>query len=48
VVMTAKDAVKCRRFAHSHWWALEVEAVLPTEFYAMLQQLLHKGLANQP
>lgn len=47
VVMTAKDAVKCRRFARSHWWALEVEAVLPTEFYAMLQQLLQKGLANQ-
>jgi len=48
VIMTAKDAVKCSRFARSHWWALEVEAVLPTEFYALLQQLLQKGLAHKP
>lgn len=29
VVMTAKDAVKCRAFAESNWWYLEVEAILP-------------------
>lgn len=29
VVMTEKDAVKCRRFAAPHWLALEVEARLP-------------------
>ncbi|MHC9034772.1 tetraacyldisaccharide 4'-kinase, partial [Cobetia marina] len=26
VVMTAKDAVKCRRFANERCWALDVEA----------------------
>ena len=36
VVMTAKDAVKCRRFAQAHWWALEVEAELPAGFWASL------------
>lgn len=32
VVMTAKDAVKCRAFAEDHWWALDVEAELPDQF----------------
>lgn len=36
VVMTTKDAVKCQRFARQHWWALEVEAVLPANFLADL------------
>lgn len=40
LVMTSKDAVKCRHFAQRHWWMLEVEAVLPMEFYATLQHLL--------
>lgn len=52
VLMTTKDAVKCRRFAKSNWWALEVEAVLPMEFYAtlqlLLQQLSQAAVANQP
>jgi tetraacyldisaccharide 4'-kinase len=29
VVMTAKDAVKCRAFAQPNWWYLSVQAVLP-------------------
>ena len=29
VVMTAKDAVKCRAFAKPDWWCLDVEASLP-------------------
>lgn len=29
VVMTAKDAVKCRALAEANWWYLEVEAILP-------------------
>ena len=29
VVMTAKDAVKCRELAESNWWYLAVEATLP-------------------
>ena len=32
VVMTEKDAVKCRRFARSNYWALAAEAVLPDAF----------------
>lgn len=28
LVMTEKDAVKCRAFAHSHWWYLPVDAAL--------------------
>jgi tetraacyldisaccharide 4'-kinase len=26
VLMTEKDAVKCERFARSHWWAVDVDA----------------------
>ena len=40
VVMTAKDAVKCGRFARQDWWMLEVEPVLPAEFFSTLQSLL--------
>ena len=29
IVMTAKDAVKCRDFASENWWQLEVECVMP-------------------
>ncbi|MCM0611752.1 tetraacyldisaccharide 4'-kinase [Marinobacter sediminum] len=32
VVMTAKDAVKCQRFARENVWALTVQARLPSEF----------------
>ncbi|MFC4526469.1 tetraacyldisaccharide 4'-kinase [Dyella halodurans] len=33
VLMTEKDAVKCRGFAQAHWWAVPVRAVLPPVFY---------------
>lgn len=36
VLMTEKDAVKCRAFAPSHWWALPVAALLPQDFFAAL------------
>jgi tetraacyldisaccharide 4'-kinase len=45
VVMTSKDAVKCRRFAQPHWWALEVEPQLPPDFFAAIETLLN-GLHN--
>jgi tetraacyldisaccharide 4'-kinase len=32
VLMTAKDAVKCRRFARDGWWCVPVRAVLPDDF----------------
>ncbi|MFS1523426.1 tetraacyldisaccharide 4'-kinase [Microbulbifer sp. 2304DJ12-6] len=40
VIMTMKDAVKCRDFWQSHWWALEVRAKLPDLFY----QKVHRHL----
>jgi tetraacyldisaccharide 4'-kinase len=33
VLMTEKDAVKCRAFARERWYALGVEAQLPQDFY---------------
>lgn len=39
LVMTAKDAVKCRSFAESDWLALQVEAELPNSF---IESLLEK------
>lgn len=42
VLMTSKDAVKCKIFARSNWWALEVEAELNPEFLSALWcQLQH-------
>ncbi len=42
VIMTEKDAVKCRRFARPEHWYLEVEADLPDEFLAALLQRLRQ------
>ena len=36
LVMTEKDAVKCRKFANEHWWALVVEAELDPGFGDLL------------
>lgn len=36
VLMTAKDAIKCRAFALPNWWYLEVEAELDTLFFTEL------------
>ncbi|WP_445777698.1 tetraacyldisaccharide 4'-kinase [Shewanella sp.] len=52
LVMTEKDAVKCRDFAQSHWWYLPVNAKLTPEFdHAFLSQLKQvaqtkKGLSH--
>lgn len=40
ILMTEKDAVKCRRFASHRHWAVRVEAQLDTEFGAQLDQRL--------
>lgn len=40
VLMTEKDAIKCRAFAEQNWWYLKVEAQLPEPFYKRLQQCL--------
>jgi tetraacyldisaccharide 4'-kinase len=39
ILMTEKDAVKCRAFARPEWWYLEVEAQLD---YALLERVLKK------
>ena len=44
VVMTEKDAVKCRAFATPEHWYLAVEALLPPAFYGMLDARLAQAL----
>ncbi len=36
VLMTEKDAVKCRAFASPHWWRVPVRAELPESFFEQL------------
>ena len=36
VLMTDKDAIKCRRFAQPGWWRVPVRAELPVEFFDAL------------
>ena len=36
VLMTDKDAVKCRAFAQAHWWRVPVRAELSAEFFDAL------------
>lgn len=40
LVMTAKDAIKCRAFAQPDWYWLEVSAQLPETFWLSLDQRL--------
>lgn len=42
VVMTEKDAVKCREFAQPHWFYLPITASLPDTFWLALQQKLER------
>ena len=42
VLMTEKDAVKCRRFAGDNWWYVHSEVELPDEFAMQLLNLLGK------
>ncbi len=44
VVMTEKDAVKCRRFAAAHHWFLPVTARIDDDFAARLMQLLKRKI----
>lgn len=43
VLMTEKDAVKCRAFAPSGWWSVPVKAELPAVFYDALCARLNSG-----
>ena len=42
VLMTEKDAVKCRRFAQPNWWYLPVDAKLPQGFEQQLLQSIEQ------
>ena len=46
LVMTAKDAVKCRHFARANWWCLDVEATLPESVFEPLLGALNRTLAQ--
>ncbi|HET6905529.1 MAG TPA: tetraacyldisaccharide 4'-kinase [Rhodanobacteraceae bacterium] len=40
VLMTEKDAVKCRGFAQANWWAVPVLAMLPDGFFGQITEKL--------
>jgi tetraacyldisaccharide 4'-kinase len=42
VVMTEKDAVKCREFAQPNWFYVPITASLPDSFWQALQQKLER------
>ncbi|HET8899405.1 MAG TPA: tetraacyldisaccharide 4'-kinase [Rhodanobacteraceae bacterium] len=42
LLMTDKDAIKCRPFAHDGCWRVPVQAQLPGEFFAQLDALLRR------
>lgn len=43
LLMTEKDAVKCRAFARPHWWSVPVRAVLPPAFFDELEARLRRA-----
>jgi tetraacyldisaccharide 4'-kinase len=43
VLMTEKDAVKCRAFAQAHWWSVPVRAVLPPAFFDDIEARLRQA-----
>lgn len=47
VVMTEKDAVKCRAFAQDNWFYLPVSAQLPDSFWSAFEQKLERSIAQQ-
>ncbi len=47
VIMTEKDAVKCRAFARDNWFYLPVSAELPDSFWQALEQKLERAAAHQ-
>ncbi|OKB68633.1 tetraacyldisaccharide 4'-kinase [Serratia marcescens] len=46
LLMTEKDAVKCRAFAQPNWWYLPVDAVLPSDQAEQLLQDIESLLAK--
>jgi tetraacyldisaccharide 4'-kinase len=48
VVMTEKDAVKCRRFAQPHFWMLPVTAEIDPAFGALITRTLGTRKSGGP
>ena len=46
LIMTEKDAVKCRAFAQNHWWYLTVEAVPSAQAAVRIDRLLQRLVKN--
>ena len=42
VLMTEKDAVKCKAFADSRLWQMQIDAILPEAFYELIAAKLEK------
>jgi tetraacyldisaccharide 4'-kinase len=47
VLMTEKDAVKCRQFAGADWYALRVDAELPEALFDAIDQRLRLALSRR-
>ena len=47
VLMTEKDAVKCRAFAQEHWWSVPVRAELPESFFDAIAMRLKPPAGNR-
>lgn len=48
VLMTDKDAVKCRGFARENWWRVPVSAVLPESFYDAVTERIRQRQRPSP
>ncbi|AQS36808.1 lipid-A-disaccharide kinase [Shewanella psychrophila] len=47
ILMTEKDAVKCRDFAKDNWWYLAVDAKLPTRFESDIMDKIHGSMKKK-
>ena len=47
LLMTEKDAIKCREFAKQHWWYLAVNAKLSPQFDAQLLTRVREAMASK-
>lgn len=47
VIMTEKDAVKCRGFAKDNWFYLPITAVLPESFWGAFLQKVERAIAHK-
>lgn len=47
LLMTTKDAVKCREFVRPNWWSLSVTAQLPDAFYDRIAESVRARAADQ-